>query len=212
KESTENSPGYWQLELWNCSIKYPGSHGSMSQDKHLFTVLVQEMPEAFEQEAKQINKPRLKVTAAVAAGISHIQSGYEIPQLYLDYIHVTTYDLHSSWEGYSGENSPLYKHPTGTDWQQCLPQCEVCQWCSKIHCKYFVQQAISWVGCLANLLPLQDYAMNYGKDNGAPAGKLIIEFPAYGHTFILSNSSNTAICASTSDAGPAGPYIRQSGF
>lgn len=39
------------------------------------------MCEAFEQEATQINKPRLMITAAVAAGISSIQSGYEIPQL-----------------------------------------------------------------------------------------------------------------------------------
>lgn len=110
------------------------------------------------------------VTAAVAAGISNIQAGYEIPQLsqwvmtcptiplcvacvrdthpspaccsrtsfrrlclhrcgkcpsemfwtplphlrYLDYIHVMTYDLHGSWEGYTGKNSPLYKYPTDT--------------------------------------------------------------------------------------------------
>jgi GH18 family chitinase len=25
-----------------------------------------------------------------------------------------TYDLHGSWEGYTGENSPLYKYPTET--------------------------------------------------------------------------------------------------
>ncbi|KAF6292640.1 chitinase acidic [Rhinolophus ferrumequinum] len=61
-------------------------------------------------------QPRLMVTAAVAAGISNIHAGYEIPQLsqYLDYIHVMTYDLHGSWEGYTGENSLLYKYPTDT--------------------------------------------------------------------------------------------------
>lgn len=33
---------------------------------------------------------------------------------YLDYIHVMTYDFYGPWEGYTGENSPLYKYPTDT--------------------------------------------------------------------------------------------------
>lgn len=54
--------------------------------------------------------------------------------------------------------------------------------------------------------------MNYWKDNGAPAEKLIVGFPAYGHTFVLSNPSSTGIGAPTSGAGSAGPYTRQAGF
>lgn len=48
--------------------------------KHACLIL-QEIREAFEQEAAENNKPRLMVTAAVAAGISNIEAGYEIPEL-----------------------------------------------------------------------------------------------------------------------------------
>lgn len=46
-----------------------------------FVVILQEMLAAFEQEAKQVNKPRLMITAAVAAGLSNIQAGYQIAEL-----------------------------------------------------------------------------------------------------------------------------------
>ncbi|NWI51757.1 CHIA chitinase, partial [Calyptomena viridis] len=57
-----------------------------------------------------------------------------------------------------------------------------------------------------------EYALNYWKDNGAPAQKLLVGFPAYGKTFTLQNPSDTSVGAPASGPGPAGPYTREGGI
>ncbi|XP_060248906.1 chitinase-like protein 3 [Meriones unguiculatus] len=87
------------------------------EEKQHFTLLLQEMHQAFQQESEKSSKPKLLVTATVAGIISTIQSAYEIPQLsrFLDNILVMTYNLHDYTERQTGENSPLYELSTETD-------------------------------------------------------------------------------------------------
>ncbi|XP_028925098.1 chitotriosidase-1-like [Ornithorhynchus anatinus] len=86
--------------------EYPGP-----ADKALFTVLVQELMTAFQQEAKSTGKERLLLSAAVAIGKSKVDNGYEVDKIskYLDFICLMSYDFHGTWDSATGHNSPLYK-------------------------------------------------------------------------------------------------------
>ncbi|XP_059479270.1 acidic mammalian chitinase-like [Neocloeon triangulifer] len=99
--------GFSGLELdW----EYPAQRGGIAADKANFVSLIRELRTRFNPEG-------LVLSATVSAGIWTVGASYDIPQLSanLDYINLMTYDYHGSYEGRTGENSPLYAAAIDTD-------------------------------------------------------------------------------------------------
>uniref|UniRef100_A0A8C5P2Q3 Oviduct-specific glycoprotein n=1 Tax=Jaculus jaculus TaxID=51337 RepID=A0A8C5P2Q3_JACJA len=102
--------GFDGLDLF---FLYPGLRGSPLHDRWTFLFLIKELQFAFQKEALLTKRPKLLVSAAVS-GIPYIvQTSYDVRRLgrLLDFINVLSYDLHGSWEKFTGHNSPLFSLP-----------------------------------------------------------------------------------------------------
>ncbi|XP_078098079.1 acidic mammalian chitinase-like [Mustelus asterias] len=151
-----------------------------TQNKHRFTLLAQEMLAAFEAEAKSSGKSRLLISAAVSAGMANIGMSYEVAELGKYLDFFNVMTYDYVGSGNIHTGENSPLYPLPNDHRY------------------------------TNLYFNVNFTMYYWKNQGAPADKLNVGFPTYGHTFHLTTSDH-GIGAPSGGPGPPGKYTRSMG-
>ncbi|GFO22704.1 chitinase [Plakobranchus ocellatus] len=168
--------------------EYPTQRDApVPEDKHRFTLLLQETMEVF----KKVNKSRttrfkgreaddddgLLVAAALAAGQKVLNASYEWTEIhkYLDYAILMSYDFHGSWDNVTGENSPLFNAPDDPGMSVSAA-------------------AKLWIAL------------------GFPPEKLLVGVASYGRSFTLTSSTSSGLGAPVTSPGSAQQFTRLAGM
>lgn len=162
--------------------EYPANRGSPAGDKARYVQLLKSLRAAFHSEAQTSGKTELLLSAAVPAGKSNIDTGFDVPAVAkeLDFINLMTYDLHGSWESFTGHNAPLHARASETGNQTNLNV----EWATKYWASLGAPKEKMNIG-----VPLygRTFKLSYGQND------------------------KTIGCAANG-AGPAGTATREAGF